>query len=145
MASTCLSVIPLYLHLSIYTGDARVQGQTGEGCNFTCPNQVNQSLLGRALKHVSDTPILKVTVLQKSDPSATFFPFCILCLHFGYFLIHEWFSCTMHHSMETKCDHFFAYSFSLSLAFSVILKLLSGKKGRKMLFGDLEYPVCHKA
>lgn len=44
---------------SFATGDARGQGQTGEGCTFSvCSNQIYHSLFARAISYMSDLPIL---------------------------------------------------------------------------------------
>lgn len=119
--SLLFSYATVCVHIYVFREreDAKGQGQSGECCNnFIWPNQIYKSLLARGLRHPSDLSILKVIVFQKSGPSATFFPFCTLGLHFGYFLIHESNSCTMHLNMETNYDHFLAYYLNLSFVFS---------------------------
>lgn len=66
--------------------------------------------------------------------------FCLLCLHFGPFLIHDWTSCMMHPSTEQNIATLPVISVC-SCYF--LLKSLSGEMGRKMLFGDLGYPLGH--
>lgn len=86
---------------SFATGDARGQGQTGEGCTFSvCSNQIYQSLFARAISYMSDLPILihLIPVIR---------PFFLCVLHPLHVTMHWWTNCTIHLRVETKHHHFF--------------------------------------
>lgn len=130
---------------TIYMYDLNARGQKNlvSAVTLSAPTRPSTACLLRAFGHQSDLPALRVIVLWKSCPSVTFFPFCILCLHFGPFLIHEGTSCTMHLSTEQNAATSLPVISVSSCYF--LLKSLSGEKERKMLLGDLEYPVGHDA